>query len=405
MRHALFDGDVDPDTQRPRSLFARSLVLADEVLIGADDLKAFRDDPEKAQANILRTVVLRGRDLRHAVLDRVDLRRADLIGARMEEASLIQAKLTGTYLDRVHLQRASLNLAQLRGTSLMEAQLQGASLLSAQMQGAILGDAQLQSTILYRTQLQGAWLYGAQLQGAWLYGAQLQAASFADAQLQGASLDGAQLQGASLDGAQLQGASLDGAQLQGASLRRVKAWRLKAHQAELAEALIVSPLYDDEPPCAEPPDQGEPCKLQQSWAQKVETWLTKATDDLAKGQLAVLLFPNDPPGAEEARKAWEGHPRPDPAAIVHLLGDLACDTKQAPYVAKGILRQILRDPDALDFRDIGPHRVTLAARMVNSETCPGARGLADDERALLAEIIADQSPGRQDTGSGTAAER
>jgi hypothetical protein len=70
LRRALFDGGVNEDTQQPRSLFARNLILPDQVLIEANELKAFRDNPEKALSNIARSTVLRGRDLRDARLSR-----------------------------------------------------------------------------------------------------------------------------------------------------------------------------------------------------------------------------------------------------------------------------------------------------------------------------------------------
>lgn len=443
MRRALFDGDVDPDTQRPRSLFSRSLVLPDEVLIGPDDLKTFREDPEKARDNIARTVVLRGRDLRRAVLDRADLRRADLTGARLEGASFIAAKLTGTYFERAQLQGAWLIKAQLQGASLKGAQLQGAWLIETQLRGASLDGAKLQGAGLLgvqlqgaslietqlrgasfdgttlqgasldRAQLQGASLDGARLQGASLKGAWLQGASLFAAQLQGASLDGAWLQGAWLDGAKLQGASLTtaslqgawldgaelqgvtlngalfGARLQGALLRDIGAWRLQASQAKLAEALIASPRYDDKPPCIQPRVGCEPAK---SWAEVVERWLAEVPDgprrSAAYKGLAVLLAPNDPSDAAKTRKIWNTHPQPDPALLAQQLGDLACDAEQAPYVARGILRQISHS----DLRGLGPYRATLAARMANDQVCLGASGLSDDERTLLAKMAAGQHP-------------
>ena len=72
------------------------------------------------------------------------------------------------------------------------------------------------------------------------------------------------------------------------------------------------------------------------------------------------------------------------------LGDLACDASQAPHLARGVLHQIWFTPPS--GRDLGPHRVALAARIA-SEACPGANGLSEYERARLREIAA----GRGDT--------
>ena len=157
MRRWLFDGAPDV-RQRPTSLFSRSLVLPDEDFVSEDD---------KAREEMLRTRVLRGRDLRFAVLDRADLRKADLTGARLQGASLRRAQMQG----------ASLGRAQMQGASLDEAQMQGASLVEAQMQGASLDEAQLQGALLFQAQMQGASLVDAKMQGARLALAQMQDAS------------------------------------------------------------------------------------------------------------------------------------------------------------------------------------------------------------------------------------
>jgi uncharacterized protein YjbI with pentapeptide repeats len=231
----LFEGDVDPVSGRPQSVFSNRLVLTNQSFVA---------DPEKLD-KITVSHRFRGRDLRLAVLYLADLRKADFTGAqlqgasldraRLQGASLQQAQLQGASLDRAQLQGASLDSAQLQGASLQQAQLQGASLDRAQLQGASLDWAELQGASLDRAQLQGASLDSAQLQGAsldearlqgtWLAEARLQGASLHWAQLQGASLFGAQLQGASLDDARLQGASLDRAELQGTGLANVLVWR------------------------------------------------------------------------------------------------------------------------------------------------------------------------------------
>jgi hypothetical protein len=142
IRRLLFDGEPDPVTQRPTSIFPRNLVLPDEEFLTEAQQKAWADAPQAERDHLPRTLVLRGRDLRFAVLDRADLRKADLTGARLTEASLNAAKLQHTWLSGAQLQGASLREARLQGVSLLEAQLQGADLGGAWLQGADLRKAE-----------------------------------------------------------------------------------------------------------------------------------------------------------------------------------------------------------------------------------------------------------------------
>ena len=80
LRAALFDGAVDPVTQRLQSPFSRRLVLLDQDFLTDAQKKAWDDTPDNVRNDLPRTLVLRGRDLRNAVLDRADLRKADFTG-------------------------------------------------------------------------------------------------------------------------------------------------------------------------------------------------------------------------------------------------------------------------------------------------------------------------------------
>jgi hypothetical protein len=308
------------------------------------------------------------------------LQGARLDGAQLQGARLRAAQLQGASLEQAHLQGASLERAELQGASLDQAQLQGASLEEALLQGASLDQAQLQGASLNRAQLQGASLDRAQVQGAWL----------AVAQLQGASLARAQLQGASLARAQLQGASLDRAQLEGALLADVHVWRARAPNAALDDAQLRDLDFSYAPPCPDRVWPGEACPNPRSWAGWTEIW-TKSIPagwrrDAAQQRLAILTANDQPAGAETAQGNWANHPASAPEAVAKRLGDLACGARHAPRIARGISGQISR-VFGEELRNLGTtQRQTLAARML-SDDCPGAKGLTENERALLTAIV------------------
>jgi uncharacterized protein YjbI with pentapeptide repeats len=195
--------------------FPRNLAVTDANLVS---------DPDRATG--MRSVSLRGRDLRFARLDRSDLRRADLTGAILDGASLRNADLRGVQLgcaDAAALQqadkRAMAGCARAQDADFSGARLAGAGLAGADLRGAKLDDASLEGADLRRGVLPGATFERARLQRADLSGAALQGASFVAANLQGAVLAGAGLQMADFSGAALQGAQLASAHLAGAVLR------------------------------------------------------------------------------------------------------------------------------------------------------------------------------------------
>jgi uncharacterized protein YjbI with pentapeptide repeats len=354
-RRALFDSGMDATTQQPRSIFSRNLVLPDQVFLTVEDRKAFAEDATKATANIPRTLVLRGRDLRNAVLDRADLRRADLTGAQLQDANLRDAHLQGVYL------------------------------VSAQLQGANLGSAQLQGANLGRAQLQGANLGGAQLQGANLWSAQLQDANLRDAHLQGANLWSAQLQGAYLVSAQLQGANLGGAQLQGAVLRLAAIWRAIAESVDLEDADLRDLGFEQTPPR----DKQHPDRT--TWQHWIDAWFADVPQrDQAKARerLAILTQEPDPAHDEAIRTAWIDRIR-EAQLIPHRRADrlarLGCAAAHAPYVARSILRH-------LDLLGRGDTAIPLLAQFEDPKNCPGIHGFTDEDRKLLARWTASTSP-------------
>ena len=382
------------------------------------------------------TVSLRDRDLRNAVLTGAVLRKADFTGARMggalldradlrgakmscaywldgkrtshvEERQAICTDLQGASLRGAKLQGASLDGAGLQGAFLFEAQLQGASLDRAQLQDAFLIFAQLQGASLQKTQLQDAWLGDTELQGASLMSARLQGALLQSAQLQGASLQDAQLQGASLDGAELQGALLDDAKLQGASLKSVFIWRADAVTADTTNAW-VEPVAKYRSASCRNAETNNICDwtkvnfddLIARIKEAVPEWLDR---DAALQRLDPRLNPDTdkPPANEAVMRAWWKELNMPRSAVADYEAERAkhwqaagCSAEGAPHVVASLTRNL--DPATSDFQrrsrglpdrfsDNSPEPAKLAAAFL-SDTCEGARGLSDADKAILVKL-------------------
>jgi hypothetical protein len=239
---------------------------------------------------------------------------------------------------------------------------------------AVLNRANLRKADFTGAQLQGALLDGAQLQGARLDGAQLQGASLDGARLQGASLDGAELQGASLHGAELQGASLDGARLQDAGLVNVLVWRASGTpNLDLADF----PNIDA---------QQKPWKDDEAFA----SWRDAIANSVPAGRLRDRMIERlavlDPTGKEPkdvlAQPYWErahsSQPQGEEARRKRatFLADLACQEHLAPYVARGLLRNLELKDDAGGLKLL---TTRLLSAKFNQITCIGVRALTDTD--------------------------
>jgi uncharacterized protein YjbI with pentapeptide repeats len=237
LRKNLVEGEVDPASRRPVSLWSNRLVLPGlDVSSLRPGLVTASPRNRHLEAAVMIGAILRDVDFTGANLRWANLEKADLRNARFGCAKWLE---DGSGMTRepicTHLESALLNEASLQGASLAGASLQGASLRGASLQGASLDSARLEGARLNGASLLGASLVGASLQGADLSWASLQATSLESARLQGAVLYNASLHGASLANASLQGATLDGtallgaslvnASLQGASLSEASVWR------------------------------------------------------------------------------------------------------------------------------------------------------------------------------------
>ncbi len=402
IRAPLFDGPTHEVTQRATSPFTRRLILLDEVFLTEAERKTWTDTPEERRDQIGRTRVLRGRDLRFAELSRADLRGADLTGGILRGANLAQAEMQGAVLTGAKLQGANLSWTQLQGADLRKAEMQGADLSRAHLNGANLFDAQMQGVNLIRAEMQGAFLPYASMQGALLTLARMQGAdlSFAvmrganlrAAEMQGVDLSGSQMWGVDLSGSHMQGADVWGTEMQGAELGDFNVWMLLSLPADTSDASLNRLKYHREPPCSERFSSNGSCVRYGSWAEAVKAWLLQiphgARRNSAQRRLSVLLEPKVWEETEGATGSLTPTDTVNPSRVADLLGRLACGAEHPPHMARGVIAQIGAQPP--HGRDLGPHRATLAARMLSPD-CPGAQGLRPEERAQLARIAAGQN--------------
>jgi Pentapeptide repeats (8 copies) len=372
LHELLVAGTVDFVTGKPQNWLSNVLVLPNFDI--GDRLKF------DAGGKIVlspETVSLRGRRLEGAVFVDAHLKKADFTGAELAGANFLRADL----------REAKFNGAQLQGAGILEAQLQGAALQGAQLQGAV----------LERAQLQGASLVVAQLQGASLSNAHLQGASLERAQLQGAVFGNAELRDASLNDAQLQGASIGETEAQGASLRDVFVWRTTPPLKKYLEsAWIVGP----EP---KPKYSGLDCAVGKTcdWSDQAYAALKKLLEALPARslrsfalewieQLGEKPYEEDPVSA----KAWRDlaaesqlSAKAYPGELAKRLIGIGCAANEAPYVVGGLIEQL-----DVRFQGNPAQKAEVARAFLDEANCPGARGLSEEKKTKLRQILGSTSP-------------
>lgn len=391
----LFDGEVDQVNRRPTSLFSNVLVLP-----GVEAYDPAKFDDDKKFATVRETVSLRGRHLEGAVLIDAQLRKVDLTGARLERAVLRVADLREANLTGARLQGGRLDGARLQGAFLKDVQLQGSSLNFARLQGARLyGSANLQGATLSHARLQGAWLEMVELQGANLAHAQLQGAYLLGLRLHGADLSGAMLQGVMLRKSQLNGVSLLTDHVAGAVLRGNCVWR--ADSPNSAASVRIRVYASAMRPLATETAEQESsiCEWSSALREQLLADVARVVPEGPRRDITLLrltkaLLPDPPKLANfeiEKAKSWhdlEAALRDEitfTAARQRAWQDAGCELDGAPYVARGLLRQI--DPDQpADWER------NLAGELLDP-ACVGAAKLSADEKAQLAQIR-DSVPGR-----------
>jgi uncharacterized protein YjbI with pentapeptide repeats len=362
---------------------------------------------------------LAGRDLTAANLANADVRHIDFRGAILNRANLVFAWANDASFEHAQLRGASLAAAQLQGASFFHAQLQGASLPYAKLQGASLG-AQLQVAYLVNAELQGAWLAGVQLHAAFLNNAQLQAAYLNGAHFEGASLEGAQLQGASLDSAQLQGTSLNLTNLEAAFFKNVYVWRADSRSAHWKDTRVEQLQTEQKLGCLV---LMKPTSCQ--WTTDTFEILKKMlVQQLPDGNLQQSAMERIEPrldlnkvldGEIEMAQVWAEIARGSPTqedyekSLAQQWAKTGCSNSGAPYVVRSLLSRLTKARNLgvkeftymlddtifslssqFDFRS--PEMPKLAATFLDTEHCPGARGLSQAEIAKLKEIAAQAPP-------------
>jgi uncharacterized protein YjbI with pentapeptide repeats len=363
-------------------------------LPGADLRGVALGATEDGDENEAQSANLRGAKLHHARLDRarldhVNLQAADLTESGLVGAHLIGARLQGASLADAHLQGTRLDFAQLQGANLLYTQLQGAGLHFAALQGAQLTDANLRGADLYLAQLQGAELTYADLRGAHLYGAGLE----------GAKLNGAQLQGADLHFTRLQGADISGANMGDSNLDATFVFRTNIADANLATAMIR--LVDASQVTVM--DKGGIGPFSSA---DVDKWIAAATggsdrenrepDIVERFVRLKMSFQEDSnevkwSGMEEASLALDFDGAEHRRRLAKLLGDLACDGHDAPYIARGVMPEqvsilgIEVGPPSLG-EQLDAFRARLEKGRNNPDQCPGVVGFTEDDWRRLESI-------------------
>jgi hypothetical protein len=266
-----------------------------------------------------------------------------------------------------------------RGRDLRQAVLNGADLRKADFTGAMLNGARLERAKLGKA-LFGCARTGRETEG-YIPGGSLPAGC-------------TWLQGASLEWAELQGASLERAELQGAGLVNVLAWR----------AFGTPNLYLADLPNIDA--HQKPWKDDETFTE----WRDAIADSVPEGflrdqvieRLAVLDPEKEPQDVldqhywDEAQSSkLQGEEVPRKRAM--FLADLACLGDSAPYVARGLLRNLKPKGDPEKFLDAGGLKLftdRLLKGKSDPTTCPGIRGFTDTDWADLSKLSSETTMSR-----------
>ncbi|HVR55507.1 MAG TPA: pentapeptide repeat-containing protein [Pseudolabrys sp.] len=198
-------GPVNMVTGQPQRYFFNVLVLPFQTLT----------DVKKAEAG-QETSSLRGRDLTGAILIRSDIRGMDFTGTNLDNARLDFAVASGVKFgcDDIgapppenpdwpdhgcsSLRGASLYGANLSGAKFFGARMEGSVLIHANLSGANLKNVHLEATVLAYANFTAAYIGLTRLQSAYLFNTNLSGATLKDSQLDGALLQDSRFEFASL---------------------------------------------------------------------------------------------------------------------------------------------------------------------------------------------------------------
>src|SRR5262249_27558850 len=191
-----------------------------------------------------------------------------------------------------------------------------------------------------------------------------------------------------LNETQLQGASLIGGKLQGAMLSEARVWRARGLPGwnlwmALADVSNIDP-------------HTMPWETDSTFAAWRDAVLKTIPETHRLDETLVGLLALDPAKEpEDVIKAqfWndavsaplQGEEREKQLAA--FLAALGCSSDGAPYVARGLIRNVLK------LRSTGSHVAVVADRLYKGKSdplaCPGVKGFTDDDWANLSELSPD----------------
>jgi hypothetical protein len=206
----------------------------------------------------------------------------------------------------------------------------------------------------------------------------------------------AELQGANLYSAELQGASLTDAQLQNASLGKARVWRARG-----MPTLDLTALQDIDTK-TQPWDSKEKPGTFAQWRDAIANSIPAGPGrDLLRNSLAALdLAANK--GLEGVLESdfWKTARSSQPQGEelerkrAAFLASLACSSDSAPYIARGLLRNLKSEFDASKSTSANTGARQLFAnelRKAKSDptACPGVNGFTEKDWAILSNLSPD----------------
>jgi uncharacterized protein YjbI with pentapeptide repeats len=389
-------GPVNMVIGRPQRYFFNVLVLTGQTLT----------DAAKADAG-QQTSSLRGRDLVGAILIRSDIRSMDFTGTNLDGARLDQANASGAFFGCADTGTPpprnpdwpDHGCSSLRGASLYGANLSGAKFFGARMEGSVLIDANLS----------GASLKNVHLEATVLTNANLTAADVGLTRLQEAYLFRTNLSGATLKDSQLHGALLEQSNFEFASLGQFGSVGVGG---TVGQPMLDFASFDLDGTYVPPPADVSEFKDMRNRMlyvllgeeERRTTWF--GADDI--NPLSILSPDYYDTLYKEGAKTdwnslkgqvsaeWNGQrnlARPAKEAkaedmesikrefLAQRFAELACDTENAPYVARGLISNevILRTGLSADF---------FLNKVRDIQNCKGAAGLRPQDYGAIEQILA-----------------
>lgn len=395
-------GPVNMVTGQPQRYFFNVLVLPFQTLT----------DVKKAEAG-QETNSLRGRDLSGAILIRSDIRGMDFTGTNLDGARLDFAVAPGAKFgcDDIgapppknpdwpdhgcsSLRGASLYGANLSGAKFFGARMEGSILIHANLSGANLQNVHLEATVLTRANFTAAYMGLTRLQDAYLFNTNLAGATVKDSQLDGALLEYTNFEFASLGHL----GSVRVSNTVGQPILDFAAFDLDgssvpppAHDVDFKDMRnrMLSVLLDEEKRrapwfgTASGSAQGDGFSIfTPSYYESFYNDANKKTDwSKVKSSVTDLWMKNTP--ADTGEEHLEGFKR---RFLSDRFAEMACDTENAPFVARGLIwNDIIVRADLLSD--------SFLTKVRDAQSCRGAVGLKPEDYGAIAAKRSEAKLGR-----------